>query len=376
MTRTAEVVREGEEWARAEEALRNGVQEDGQGSNRARDDLFRLCAADTTSGHEDRMLPTLLALLAEIGATVTLQEVAPGRTNVLARWGAPGLLFSTHLDTVPPFRPPRAETLGLWGRGACDAKGQVVAQLAAIRRLLREGHRDLAWLGVVGEETDAAGARQARELAPLLRGLRAVINGEPTENRLASAQLGYLHLGLTCSGRRGHSAVDGSRHNALWRLLDWLDALRSTPMVTAPGFGVETWNLGRVEGGEAANVVAGEAYAEISVRTVPGSTFLPTCERLAPAGAAVAVRCNEPPLELATVPDLVSTPVAFGSDAPWLAELLAEVSNGDGRLFMLGPGSIASAHTDDEHLTWHDLAAGADALCALSARVLGEEAGS
>ncbi len=363
----------------------------------SREALTRLCAVETTSGQEDRMLPALQLLLAEMGAAVTLQPVSPGRTNVLARWGAPQLLFSTHLDTVPPFRPPRVESAGLWARGACDAKGQIVAQLATIGRLLRAGYRNVAWLGVVGEETDAAGARQARELAPTLRGLRAVINGEPTENRLASAQLGFLQLGLRCVGRRAHPAVEGARHNALWHLTDWLHALRAVPLAVASGFGSESWNLGQVVGGDAANVVAGEARAEIAVRTVPGSTFLEDCERLAPEGARVTVRCAEPPLALATLDDFPQAPVAFGSDAPWLAELLPEFragrraerwadrwderwaarsgadSESRGRLFMFGPGSIATAHTDDEHLTWRDLASGIDTLFALAIHVLDEE---
>ena len=119
--------------------------------------LVELCSAETTSGQEDAGLPGLRALLQELGATVVEQPVAPGRTNLLALWGRPRVLFSTHLDTVPPYLPPRLQDGAVWGRGACDAKGQILAQLGAVKGLLAEGRDGFAWLGVVGEETDSAG---------------------------------------------------------------------------------------------------------------------------------------------------------------------------------------------------------------------------
>lgn len=120
--------------------------------------LMRLCAEDSTSGREDALLPPLLALLDGLGADVRLQEVAPGRTNVLACWGSPRVLLTTHLDTVAPYLPPEREGGVVRGRGTCDAKGQLVAQLAALASLLHAGREHFAWLGVVGEETDSAGA--------------------------------------------------------------------------------------------------------------------------------------------------------------------------------------------------------------------------
>src|SRR5664279_5157394 len=152
--------------------------------------LLALCAAETTSGREDAGLPELRRLLGELGATVVEQSVAQGRTNLLALWGRPRVLFSTHLDTVPPYVPPRLEGDVLHGRGTCDAKGQIVAQLAAVKSLLDEGRSDLAWLGVVGEETDSAGATAALGLADRLQDLKALINGEPTGLQLAAGQLG------------------------------------------------------------------------------------------------------------------------------------------------------------------------------------------
>ena len=137
--------------------------------------LQALCADDTTTGREDHGLPALRTLLHELGADVTLQQVAPGRHNVFAQWsGAPEVLLSTHLDTVPPFIAPRIRGDLLHGRGACDAKGQLVCQLAAIVDLLAAGRTNVAWLGVIGEETDSIGATAAvTHFADRCRSVRA-----------------------------------------------------------------------------------------------------------------------------------------------------------------------------------------------------------
>mgnify|MGYP002783950660 CR=1 FL=1 len=203
-----------------------------------------LCRADTTTGREDHGLPTLRALLHELGAQVELQQVAPGRHNVLATWGRPRLLFSTHLDTVPPFLPPRRSGDVLHGRGTCDAKGQIAVQLLAIQDLLARGHAGLAWLGVVGEETDSDGAHAAAELAPHFVDCVAVINGEPTENRLATGQRGALQLRLVTHGVAAHSGTPERGRSAIWPLLTWLERLRGLQPTHDAELGPELWNVG------------------------------------------------------------------------------------------------------------------------------------
>ena len=125
--------------------------------------LQTLCGVDTTPGHEDALLPVLLPILTDMGAEVHLQRIDNCRTNVLARWGEPRLLFTTHMDTVAPFITPRIEGDRVIARGACDAKGQIVAQIYAIKQLLNEGAQGLAWLGVVGEETERQSCRYDRQ---------------------------------------------------------------------------------------------------------------------------------------------------------------------------------------------------------------------
>jgi len=329
--------------------------------------LMALCEMETTSGREDAGLPGLRALLQALGATVVDQPVAPGRTNVLALWGQPRVLFSTHLDTVPPYVPPRLEGEAVWGRGACDAKGQIVAQLAAIKTLLDEGREGLAWLGVVGEETDSAGAAAALSLGDRCRGLKALINGEPTELQLATGQRGVQHVCLHCHGRAVHSGSPQLGHNATWPLLDWLQRLREQPRPVDPQLGPELWNLGLLQAGEALNSVPAKAEAHLMARVVRDSTFLDDVRRWAPPEGSVDLRLNEPADLYPSVPGFNHAAMPFGSDAPALRALVP-----DRTVVLAGPGSITVAHTLDEHLALADLEAGVDLNRRLARHFLGD----
>ncbi|HJV49016.1 MAG TPA: M20/M25/M40 family metallo-hydrolase [Geothrix sp.] len=329
--------------------------------------LLKLCASETTSGSEDASLPDLRALLTELGATLVEQPVAPGRTNVLALWGRPRVLFSTHLDTVPPYLPPRLEGETLWGRGTCDAKGQILAQLGALKTLLAEGREGFAWLGVVGEETDSAGAAAALGLADRLQDLKALINGEPTELKLATGQRGVQHVCLRCQGRAAHSGSPELGRNATWPLLDWLQRLREQERPVDPQLGPELWNLGLLQAGEALNSVPARAEAHLMARVVPGSTLLDEIRRLAPPEGSVDLRLDEPADLYPAVPGFDRAAMPFGSDAPALRALVP-----DRTVVLAGPGSISVAHTLDEHLTLSDLDAGVDLNRRLALHFLGD----
>ena len=317
--------------------------------------LLRLCEADTTSGREDAGLPGLRSILVELGAAIHEQPVAAGRTNVLATWGDPRVLFSTHLDTVPPFLPPRSEDGVVHGRGTCDAKGQIVAQLAAIEALIAAGRDGLAWLGVVGEETDSAGAVAALNLAPRLGGLRALINGEPTEGRLATGQRGIQRWRLCCEGSAAHSGTPQLGRNAAWPLLDWLQRLRELPLPEDPELGAEIWNLGLLKAGEAPNVVPSHAEADLLVRSLPGSLLGERIQSLAPPEGRAELLLTEPADRYPELPGFPRAAMPFGSDTPRLRDLVA-----DRTAVLAGPGSITVAHTDHEHLHVADLEAGID----------------
>lgn len=327
--------------------------------------LLALMADDTTTGAEDRGLATLRAQLEELGAEIHEQPLAPGRTNVLATFGAPPrVLLSTHLDTVPPYLPPRREGDRVLGRGACDAKGQIVAHLEVIRRQLARGRRDLAWLGVVGEETDSIGARCALELAPRLAELVAVIDGEPTENRLATGQRGIVHMVLECEGVPAHSGRPDKGRSAVHELIDWLAALRAQPEPHDAELGPEIFNVGRIEGGEALNVFARRARAELLARTIPGTSFAARVGRSAPAHAQAKVVHETPSARFPAIEGFERALVPFGSDAPRLRALAR-----NGRVALVGPGSIDVAHTAHEFLDLAELERGVELLDALATRL-------
>lgn len=329
-------------------------------------ELMRLCSVDSTSGQEDALLPLLRELLAELGAQVVEQPVAPGRTNVLALWGTPKVAFSTHLDTVPPFVAPRLEGGRIWGRGACDAKGQILAQLEAIRRLRAEGAGGLAWLGVVGEETDSLGAAKARELIHHFYACTALINGEPTELKLGAGQRAILHLRLRCEGKAAHSALPELGRSAAWPMLDWLEELRELPLRVDDHLGSEVWNLGQLEIGQAPNVLPASAVADILARLLPGSDFEARVRSTMPEDAEVEVRLSEPADQYPEVPGFELSPLPFGSDAPALRRLIP-----DRTVVLAGPGSIRVAHTLDEHLDLDDLEAGVELNRRLALHFLG-----
>lgn len=315
--------------------------------------LVELCTAESGSGQEAGILPALVPILESLGAQVLIRELAPGRCNVLALWGEPRVLFTTHLDTVPPSLPVRVENGRVYARGACDAKGQIVAQLLAIAGLVAEGHTGFAWLGVAGEETDSLGAREAFVWAEHFRGCRVLVNGEPTGLKLGTGQRGVEHLRLRCEGRAAHSGSPELGHSALLDLLDWIEALRRIPLATDPELGPEVWNLGLMLGGVAVNVVPAQAEAHVHLRSVPGSCFLEGVAAARPTRGSMETLLSEPPDRYPILPGFEMAAMPFGSDVPQLRALIP-----DGTVVLAGPGSIGVAHTEDEHLALADLMAG------------------
>ncbi|HJW34238.1 MAG TPA: M20/M25/M40 family metallo-hydrolase [Holophagaceae bacterium] len=335
----------------------------------AKDWLMRLCRVDSTSGREAELLPVLVPILREAGAQqVETHSLGDGRCNVLATWGKPRLLFSTHLDTVPPFIPPSVRDGALWGRGTCDAKGQIVAQLMAIQRLQDEGLGGFAWLGVAGEETDSLGAAKARALKSRLVECVALINGEPTELKLAAGQRGVEHWCLRCVGKSAHSGSPELGTSASWSLIDWLTRLRAEALPVDANLGPEIWNLGLLRGGEATNVVSSHASADLLARTVPGTRFGLALEATRPPEGLAERRLAEPWDQYPDIPGFEQAPMPFGSDAPQLRDLI-----GDRTVVLVGPGSISVAHTAEEHLRFEDLHAGIDLLAELGRYFLTKE---
>ncbi len=179
-----------------------------------------LVQLETPTGAEGPAVDLLHGLLTRLGYQVTRQPVTPGRDNLYAWREPPELVFTTHLDCVPPYVPLREDATHLHGRGTCDAKGLAAAMLTATERLAVAGERRIGLLFVVGEENGSDGAHAVQALSP--RG-RFLINGEPTENRLSVGQKGSLKIILESRGRAAHSAYPDEGHSAILPLLEVME---------------------------------------------------------------------------------------------------------------------------------------------------------
>src|ERR1700675_4780148 len=290
---------------------------------------------------------THLANLAKRHAgRVERMEVEPDRFNVIGYWGQPLVTLSTHMDTVPPFFPSREDEETIWGRGACDAKGIIAAMITAAEKLLNAGKKNFALLFVAGEEVNGAGALVA---ARNPRGSRHLINGEPTENKIALGTKGALRFEITTKGRSAHSAYPELGHSAIETLLDVLQAIRAIKLPQDELLGRSTLNIGTIKGGRAPNVVADHAQAEIMFRLVGSAA--PIREALAQVLAGRAEgreQYTTPAQRLGPFPGLPTTVVSFTTDIPSFGAAW-------GKPFLIGPGSIHAAHTADEHISKQQL---------------------
>lgn len=312
-------------------------------------DLTRaILAIPSPSRHERDVIAFLGRYLGARGWNVTLQPVSEGRHNLYAWRETPVVVLSTHVDTVPPELPYRETDTAIYGRGACDAKGIVAAMIAAAEELIAAGESRLGLLLVVGEEDFSDGARAAASLTP--KG-RFLINGEPTENRLVTAQKGTLGIVLDVHGRAAHSGYPELGDSAIDRLLSALQRIRALSLPVDPALGPATLNIGRISGGEAPNVVAPHARAELLMRVV-GPDDGTRAAILAAAGTGVDVTFipGLPPATAPSLPGWPSMTVAFASDMA--------IHGSWGTCYQLGPGSIHLAHTADEMITFEELREG------------------
>ena len=319
-----------------------------------------LARIPSPSGEEHAATEHVAGVLAGLGYHVVRQPVDRGRENVYAYREPPALVFSTHLDVVPPHLPVDEDDEWLRGRGVCDAKGIAAAMVAAAERLAHAGERRIGLLFVVGEETGSDGARAAAALEP--KG-RFLINGEPTENRLTIGQKGALQVNLTTTGRAAHSAYPDEGASALLPLLDALDRIRAMELPSDPLLGDSTLNIGRLHGGVAPNVIPPSAEAVLLVRTVGDSAELRA--RIAEAAgpdAQVDFRAEIPAYKGTAPEGWDTTVVSFASDVPFLTSW--------GRCFQMGPGTIRVAHTDQERIGKREFLEGIDRYVALARDLL------
>jgi len=335
-------------------------------------DLFgltrRLIDIPSVSGEEAEVGRFLAAHLSGLGYSVETQEVAPGRANVLATTGAPPrVVLSTHMDTVPPFIASGEEGGRITGRGACDAKGIIAAQVAAAGRLRAEGFEEVGLLFTVDEELGSLGARLANG-HPLAAACRYLINGEPTGNRLAVGSKGSLRLRLTAAGRAAHSAYPEHGESAVEKLLDVLADLRRLRWPRDEFFGETTCNIGTVAGGTRPNVVPERAQAELQIRLVTDSSVVKKILEEAVAGRAqIEYMSAAEPVRMHAVEGFEQEVVRFTTDVPYLTNW--------GTPLLLGPGSILDAHTPHESVGKAELEEAAGLYARLARTLLEADGG-
>ncbi len=323
----------------------------------------QLIDIESISGNEAAVGNYLYGELCQLGYQTLKMPVEGNRANIFAHWPGhpnPAIVFSTHTDTVPPFIASSEDAANIYGRGSCDAKGIIAAQIAAAERLRQSGvHAGL--LFVVGEERDSLGAAVANE-KPC--GSRFLINGEPTENRVALASKGTLRVEVTARGRMAHSAYPELGESAIDKLIAALAKLRAMPLPSDPAIGPCTLNIGLIEGGRAPNVIPDYAHADLLYRLVGASDELRR-EIVSTAGKDVEVTF---PLELAfqrfrTVTELPTMIAAFTTDIPKLKNW--------GEPLLLGPGSIHVAHTDGEFIAKQQLHEAIHLYCQVAKQLVG-----
>ena len=306
--------------------------------------LFKdILSIDSTSGKERALAQWLLERLE--APRKEAMEVGDGTLNLLFSWGTPKVVFCTHLDTVPPYIAPTFQDGLIKGRGACDAKGQIIALYTACKELEAQGRTDFGLLLVSGEETGSWGAKAFAKTA-----FRApyLIIGEPTENKMVSASKGTLSYELTFRGEAFHSGYPQYGTSAVDLFVDFYNRLKATDFGTDPVLGETTWNVGLLHSDNPQNILSPELSCRIYFRT----TFLSHqavqdwMERQKDMEIQ-RVGIGDTPAKYMTVPGIPSAPASFGSDAPHLTNFTHRA--------ICGPGSIRHAHRPDEQITLPEL---------------------
>jgi acetylornithine deacetylase len=322
-----------------------------------------LVDTESITGNEGRVGDLLHTELSRLGYQVRRMCVEGERSNVLAlspERPQPAIVFSTHMDTVPPFIPSSEDATRVYGRGSCDAKGIIAAQIAAAERLRPEGIA-VGLLFLVGEERDSQGARVANQHAP---GNRFLVNGEPTENRIAVASKGALRVEVIARGRMAHSAYPELGESAIDKLLQSLERLQAMKLPLEEGIGPTTLNIGVIEGGRAPNVIADYARAQLLYRLVGPAEALRKEIAQAVAGLATVEFILETPfVRLRTLDGLPTMVAAFTSD-------VAALTNW-GEPLLVGPGSIHVAHTQGEYVEKRQLREAVDLYYGIARQLTG-----
>jgi acetylornithine deacetylase len=315
------------------------------------------------TGEELAVAQFLSTFLRDLGYQVEMQEVETDRLNVLATTKSdPQVVFSTHIDTVPPFIPSSEDDANIYGRGSCDAKGIIAAQIFAAERLRATGVEQVGLLFTVDEELSSKGAQAVND-NPVARQCRYLINGEPTDNKLAVGTKGSMRFLVQTSGKSAHSAYPEAGDSAIEKLLDVLDDIRKIDWPDDPFFGKTTCNIGVINAGTRPNVIPADAVAELQVRlTMSVDEAKRIVEGVVAGRASVKYASAHDPVKLFYVRGFEQCVVRFTTDIPYLSNW--------GQAVLLGPGSILDAHTDHERISKRELESAVDLYVELVKQLL------
>ena len=361
--------------------------------------FLQMLQIDSTSGREGEFADFLVERLATSACrvekfpvesmTVDCLEGCPRPYNILFSWGTPKVVFCSHLDTVPPYIAPTChnevqtdcgcnDSAIIYGRGACDAKGQIFAMYEACVELEGRGHTDFGLLLLAGEETGSFGAKAFNSMTdkPFLTDDVVVVVGEPTDNFMASAAKGTKSFEVEFEGEAFHSGYPQYGRSAVMMFNDFMNALRSIGFPHDPVLGETTWNIGRLSSDNPQNILSDRLTCRVYFRTTFESDEMVCNVMKNIAGLEAKLRFGRPKAQDGS--DIVAKEVAdwqrymkvtaFGGDAPTRFEVLdgfkaKPVSFGSdapqlkcfGRKMLCGPGSILVAHRDNEHILLSDL---------------------
>ena len=306
------------------------------------DFLIQIMEVESTSGMENSVAEFIKDNYFPDGAELEIQDIPNGMVNLYYKWGNPEIIFCSHFDTVPPYIPPRKEGDVIYGRGSCDAKGQIAYLAEVCKRLHERGETNFGLLMLAGEEVGSYGAQAANKV---IEGCKYVIVGEPTENKLIKAQKGNMLAEVEFFGKAFHSGYPEHGDNAIQRMIDFVNRLNALEFPVDPLLGKTTYNIGNLSAENARNIISDYVSMKIFFRTTfhTHDILVKMVNEIIDDQTKIEFAYGDRPIEFHTVDGFETGVVSYGSDAPELPNL--------GKPMLYGPGSIFTAHTDKEQIT-------------------------
>jgi len=308
--------------------------------------LLDILRFNSTSGSENELAKYIFEKYKPENSSVEIQETSGDRLNVFFKYGEPKIIFCSHLDTVPPYIPPQKNREIIYGRGSCDAKGQLAYLFEVFKQLCAEGHNNIGMLMTSGEEDGSQGAIKANKN---LENSDYIFIGEPTENKLIKASKGNLNVNVTFRGKSCHSGYPQNGDSAVVRMFEFFNRLKSLKLENDPILGKTTYNIGKVESLNAHNVLSDFAKCKIFFRTTfsTNSILKKKLNEVKDDKTELEFLYGDEPMNFYTIEGFDTDVVSFGTDAPEFKNIKNKI--------LYGPGSILNAHTENEFVKIKDL---------------------